>query len=165
MALQSSVIVAVGLMFAISGAYAYSQQLGAYYSGLGMDTLGAGGVNCLFLAFFDPTKMTAADCNFSDPNTPCGENCALRPADHALASRRSKRTPTVAPAPGGGGQGLAWVRRVSHAGLSSCFIQCSLLRFFSGIIIHQCCSTATCKQHGSRAGRDAINLRVIWRRE
>lgn len=85
--MRVSAVAAALAVFVFGRSDAYSQQLGAYYSGLGMDTLGSGGVNCLFLAFFDPSKMTATNCNFTDPNTPC-----------------------VAPAPGGGGQGLAWVR-------------------------------------------------------
>lgn len=104
MTLHSSVIFFVGLTFAISGAGAYSQQLGAYYSGLGMDTLGAGGVNCLFLAFFDPSKMTAADCNFSDPQTPCGEKFVSIPSARPrtrvetlkISPRQSRRHPVGA---------------------------------------------------------------------
>ena len=106
----------------------YSQQLGAYYSGLGMDTLGAGGVNCLFLAFFDPAKMTATNCNFTDPSTPC-----------------------VSPAPGGGGQGLAWVRRRKLRVGRFCLKSTIAHPPISGRVICRLCCTPARKQHGSHS--------------
>jgi hypothetical protein len=66
-----------------------------------MQSLGSGGVNCLLLAFFDPSKMTGA-CNFTDPNTPC-----------------------VAPATGSGGQGLSWVR-IGRSVLWGSFVFCTM---------------------------------------
>lgn len=91
--------------------YSYGQQLGAYYSGLGMDTLGTGGVNSVFLCFFDPSKMTAVNCNFSDPNTPC-----------------------VASATGGGGQGLQWVCDICDFSVHSSWIAITRLQILSSVI-------------------------------
>ena len=54
---------------------------------MGAATVGAGGLNALALAFFDPAALSAppASCNFSDAATPC-----------------------LAPAPGSGDTTLAW---------------------------------------------------------
>jgi len=63
------------LLFIISLSCAnaqFGQLLMAYYSGVGADTLGSGGVNAISLAFFDPTPLgTTGSCDFSNPNTPC----------------------------------------------------------------------------------------------
>ncbi|KAL0487111.1 hutU [Acrasis kona] len=53
----------------------FGQLLMTYYTGIGFETLKPSGVNALALAFFDPTPLTAASCNFADLNTPC-----IRPA-------------------------------------------------------------------------------------
>lgn len=64
------------LLFSVLSASAYAapqygQLFVAYYSGVGIDTLGSGGVNALALAFFDPTPMGKAVCDFTSPTTPC----------------------------------------------------------------------------------------------
>lgn len=43
----------------------------AYYSGVGLDTIGAGGLNALAMAFFDPTPLGQNTCDFTDTNTNC----------------------------------------------------------------------------------------------
>jgi len=53
----------------------FGQLLLAYYSGVGMDSVGPGGVNALSLAFFAPAAMTGSSCDFSDLQTSC-----VRPA-------------------------------------------------------------------------------------
>lgn len=55
----------------VSSSSSWGQVIGAYYSGVGIDSLGEGGMNTLYLAFFDPSKMTASNCDFTDPDTPC----------------------------------------------------------------------------------------------
>lgn len=47
------------------------QLLMAYYSGVGIDTVGAGGLNALALAFFNPLPLGTLNCNFNDINTVC----------------------------------------------------------------------------------------------
>jgi len=64
----------------------FGQILLAYYSGVGADTVGSGGINGISMAFFSPSAMAGQSCNFNDPQTPC-----LRPATGA-----------------GGSLGLAW---------------------------------------------------------
>jgi hypothetical protein len=50
----------------------FGQLLMAYYSGIGADTLGAGGINAIALAFFDPTPLgSSSNCDFTNPTTPC----------------------------------------------------------------------------------------------
>lgn len=49
----------------------YGQLLNAYYSGVGADTLGAGGLNSISLAFFNPAPLASPACDFADPATPC----------------------------------------------------------------------------------------------
>eukprot|EP01111_Echinosteliopsis_oligospora_P002394 TRINITY_DN1353_c0_g1_i2.p1 TRINITY_DN1353_c0_g1~~TRINITY_DN1353_c0_g1_i2.p1 ORF type:complete len:337 (+),score=96.32 TRINITY_DN1353_c0_g1_i2:47-1012(+) len=49
----------------------FGQLLMAYYSGIGEETLGSGGVNAISIAFFDPTPLGSGSCDFTDPNTPC----------------------------------------------------------------------------------------------
>jgi len=50
----------------------FGQLLLTYYSGVGIDTLGSGGVNALALAFFDPSALAnSASCDFTNPTTPC----------------------------------------------------------------------------------------------
>jgi hypothetical protein len=49
----------------------FGQLLLAYYSGVGLDTVGSGGVNSLSLAFFSPGAMLTSGCNFNDAMTPC----------------------------------------------------------------------------------------------
>jgi hypothetical protein len=77
----------------VATATSQSQLLGAYYSGLGEDTVGQGGLNTLSLCFFDPLALAmGSNCNFNDPTTPC-----------------------VAPASGGGTQTLQWIWNVISA--------------------------------------------------
>jgi hypothetical protein len=49
----------------------YGQLILAYYSGVGIETVGSGGVNALSLAFFFFGAMLSSSCNFNDPNTFC----------------------------------------------------------------------------------------------
>lgn len=50
----------------------FGQLLLAYYSGIGADTLGSGGVSAIALAFFDPTPLgNTGNCDFTNPTTPC----------------------------------------------------------------------------------------------
>jgi len=50
----------------------FGQLLLTYYSGVGYETLGSGGVNALAMAFFDPIPLaTTSNCNFNDLGTPC----------------------------------------------------------------------------------------------
>jgi hypothetical protein len=81
----------VFLLMVVVGASG-NQIIGAYYSGLGADTVGAGGLNTLMLCFFSPSAMTDADCDFTSGSTPC-----------------------VAPAAGGGTQTLKWVWGIINA--------------------------------------------------
>jgi len=53
----------------------FGQLLLAYYSGVGGDTVGSGGLNAMSLAFFAPAPMASGSCDFTNPQTPC-----LRPA-------------------------------------------------------------------------------------
>mmetsp|Transcript_27891 Transcript_27891/g.72179 ORF Transcript_27891/g.72179 Transcript_27891/m.72179 type:complete len:317 (+) Transcript_27891:53-1003(+) len=49
----------------------FGQPIVAYYSGISLDTVKAGGVNALSLAFFSPMAMSDPSCDFTDPDTPC----------------------------------------------------------------------------------------------
>lgn len=61
----------------------FGQLLLAYYSGIGADTLGSGGVNSIALAFFDPTPLgNTASCDFTNLNTPC-----IQPASGSGSSK------------------------------------------------------------------------------
>jgi len=60
------------LLFLLAGSCNGNQLLMAYYSGVGIDTVGAGGVNALALAFFNPLPLgTNSNCDFTNKNTPC----------------------------------------------------------------------------------------------
>ena len=48
-----------------------AQILTAYYSGVGLDTIGTSGLNSISIAFFSPAAMASSACNFSDIATPC----------------------------------------------------------------------------------------------
>jgi len=50
----------------------FGQLLMTYYSGVGYETLGSGGVNSIAMAFFDPLPLAQnSNCNFNDLSTPC----------------------------------------------------------------------------------------------
>lgn len=61
------------LSLALCAAAPPAQLLLAYYTGVAPDTVGAGHLNALALAFFDPTALSSppSSCNFSDAATPC----------------------------------------------------------------------------------------------
>jgi len=81
----------------VCGQAQFGQLLTAYYSGIGADTLGSGGVNSIALAFFDPTPLgNSGNCDFTNPNTPC-----------------------IAPAAGSGSKTLGWALSVFNATTSA----------------------------------------------
>jgi len=53
----------------------FGQVILAYYSGVGIDTVGSGGLNSISLSFFFPGAMAVPSCDFNNPQTPC-----VRPA-------------------------------------------------------------------------------------
>lgn len=86
--METIVLLCVCVLSGFTGALAQSQILGAYFSSLGADTVGQGGLNTLNLCFFDPAALSvaASQCDFTNPQTPC-----------------------VAPAAGGGTNNLQWI--------------------------------------------------------
>jgi len=69
---MKAVVVISFLVLGVTVEAQFGQLLLAYYSGIGADTLGSGGVNAISLAFFDPTPLgSSGSCDFTNPNTPC----------------------------------------------------------------------------------------------
>jgi len=76
--LQRIVVSVLACLLFIQGCVSqnsFGQPILAYYSGIGLDTVGSGGLNSLSLAFFSPAAMAGSSCDFTNPQTPC-----LRPA-------------------------------------------------------------------------------------
>jgi len=49
----------------------FGQVLLAYYSGIGADSFGSGGINGISMAFFAPGPLAGSSCNFNDQNSAC----------------------------------------------------------------------------------------------
>jgi len=114
----------------------FGQLILAYYSGIGIDTVGSGGLNALSLAFFSPSAMLSS-CNFNDAMTPC-----LRPAAGAgpslglawtlstinasapLLARNARGKPTIFISFGGQSEGgAAWDQIFSSSSNAGTFGQ------------------------------------------
>jgi len=120
----------------------FGQLLLAYYTGIGADTLGSGGVNALALAFFDPTPLGQGTCDFTNANSaPClkpaagsGDGKNLKwaldifnqttPALSGNTSPKRGGKPTIFFSFGGQSQGGAcWDSLFSSAGTATTFGQ------------------------------------------
>eukprot|EP01124_Arcella_intermedia_P036691 TRINITY_DN9665_c0_g1_i1.p1 TRINITY_DN9665_c0_g1~~TRINITY_DN9665_c0_g1_i1.p1 ORF type:complete len:317 (-),score=45.04 TRINITY_DN9665_c0_g1_i1:572-1522(-) len=71
--MHNKVILLCGLIVTTLGCSSpFGQLILAYYSGIGIDTIGSGGLNALSMAFFAPGPMaTSPSCDFTNPQTPC----------------------------------------------------------------------------------------------
>ena len=68
---MSTSMVFLFVLLCAADASPFGQVFTAYFSGVSPDTVGAGGVNSLALAFFDPAAMAKTACDFTDLSTPC----------------------------------------------------------------------------------------------